>query len=69
VEALGIFLRLMRRVPDREPRRIYCQRLWKMLKRRRSPVVMQIYAIKCAVHYHAHVMIAQMQSGQIVNSF
>jgi radical SAM superfamily enzyme YgiQ (UPF0313 family) len=68
-EALGIFLRLMRRVPDRELRRIYRQRLWTMLKRRRSPVVMQIYAIKCAMHYHAHTMIAQMQSGQIVNSF
>jgi Domain of unknown function (DUF4070) len=68
-EALGIFLRLMRQVPDRDLRRIYRQRLWTMLKRRRSPVVMQIYAIKCAMHYHAHTMISQMQSGKIVNSF
>jgi radical SAM superfamily enzyme YgiQ (UPF0313 family) len=68
-EALGIFMRLMQRVPDRDLRAIYRKRLWYMLKRRRSPVVMQIYAIKCAMHFHAHTMITQMQSGQIVNSF
>jgi len=68
-EAFGIFLRLMRRVPDRNLRRIYRERLWTMLKRRRSPVVMQIYAIKCAMHYHAHTMIGQMKSGTIINSF
>jgi radical SAM superfamily enzyme YgiQ (UPF0313 family) len=70
LEALGILVRLMRRVPEAELRRIYRQRLWRMLKRRRSPIVMQIYAIKCAMHYHAHTMIARMRSGRgIVNSF
>ncbi|MGN8023817.1 DUF4070 domain-containing protein [Phyllobacterium sp. 22229] len=69
LEAAGIFLRLMRQVPDRELRRTYRRRIWSMLKRRRSPVVMQIYAIKCAMHYHAHTMIARMQTGPIVNSF
>jgi radical SAM superfamily enzyme YgiQ (UPF0313 family) len=68
-EALGIFMRLMRRVPEPELRLVYRQRLWAMLKRRRSPVVMQIYAIKCAMHYHAYTMIRQMRAGQIVNSF
>ncbi|WP_448956109.1 DUF4070 domain-containing protein [Labrys neptuniae] len=69
LEAIGIFARLMRRVPQKELRRIYRQRLWTMLKRRRSPVVMQIYAIKCAMHYHAHTMITDMRAGRIVNSF
>lgn len=69
LEAAGIFLRLMRRVPQKELRRVYRQRLWTMLKRRRSPVVMQIYAIKCAMHYHAHTMITDMRAGRIVNSF
>ena len=60
----------MRTVPERELRRVYRRRLWNMLKRRRSPIIMQIYAIKCAMHYHAHVMISQMRAGQrIVNSF
>jgi hypothetical protein len=30
---------------------------------------MQIYAIKCAMHYHAHTMIADMRAGRVVNSF
>ncbi|AVA24469.1 MULTISPECIES: radical SAM protein [unclassified Rhizobium] len=69
-EAAGIFTRLMRRVQDPELRNIYRQRLWKLLLRRRSPVILQIYAIKCAMHYHAHKMVQQMRSGgDIVNSF
>ncbi|MDK4742222.1 DUF4070 domain-containing protein [Rhizobium sp. CNPSo 3464] len=69
-EAAGIFTRLMRRVQDAELRNIYRQRLWKLLLRRRSPVILQIYAIKCAMHYHAHKMVQQMRSGgDIVNSF
>jgi radical SAM superfamily enzyme YgiQ (UPF0313 family) len=70
LEAAGIFARLMRRVQEADLRRVYRQRLWKLLLRRRSPVVLQIYAIKCAMHYHAHLMIQQMRSGgDIVNSF
>ncbi|MFS8054196.1 DUF4070 domain-containing protein [Rhizobium sp. BR 317] len=69
-EAAGIFTRLMRRVQDPELRNIYRQRFWKLLLRRRSPVILQIYAIKCAMHYHAHKMVQQMRSGgDIVNSF
>ncbi|MEF0943853.1 DUF4070 domain-containing protein [Rhizobium sp. BR 362] len=69
-EAAGIFARLMRRVQDPSLRHIYRQRLWKLLLRRRSPVILQIYAIKCAMHYHAHKMVQQMRSGgDIVNSF
>jgi radical SAM superfamily enzyme YgiQ (UPF0313 family) len=69
-EAAGIFARLMRRVQESDLRHIYRQRLWKLLLRRRSPVILQIYAIKCAMHYHAHIMVQQMRSGgDIVNSF
>ncbi|MDL2400983.1 DUF4070 domain-containing protein [Rhizobium mayense] len=69
-EAAGIFTRLMRRVQEADLRNIYRQRLWKLLLRRRSPVILQIYAIKCAMHYHAHKMVQQMQTGgDIVNSF
>ncbi|MDL2408972.1 radical SAM protein [Rhizobium calliandrae] len=69
-EAAGIFTRLMRRVQEADLRNIYRKRLWKLLLRRRSPVILQIYAIKCAMHYHAHKMVQQMQTGgDIVNSF
>ncbi|MDE1994890.1 MAG: DUF4070 domain-containing protein [Rhizobiaceae bacterium] len=69
-EALGIFLRLMRTVDDADLRRIYRRRLSKVLRRRCSPLMLQIYAIKCAMHYHSHLMVRQMKTGgQIVNSF
>ena len=70
LEAAGILVRLMRLVQESDLRNIYRQRLWKLLLRRRSPVILQTYAIKCAMHYHAHKMVQQMQSGgNIVNSF
>jgi hypothetical protein len=70
LEAAGIFARLMRLVQESDLRNIYRQRLWKLLLRRRSPVILQTYAIKCAMHYHAHKMVQQMRSGgDIVNSF
>jgi radical SAM superfamily enzyme YgiQ (UPF0313 family) len=70
IEGLAIIVRLMRTVPEQELRRTYRRRLWNMLKRRRSPILLQIYAIKCAMHYHTHVMMSRMRSGKaIVNSF
>ncbi|MGO4569378.1 DUF4070 domain-containing protein [Rhizobium sp. 2YAF20] len=70
LEAAGIFFRLMRLVREAPLRQIYRQRLLKLLLRRPSPLVLQIYAIKCAMHYHAHLMVGKMRSGgEIVNSF
>lgn len=69
-QALGIFLRLMRHVPDAGLRRVYRHRIWRLLKQRRSPILIQTYAIKCAMHYHTHLMIEQMRNGSsIINSF
>jgi radical SAM superfamily enzyme YgiQ (UPF0313 family) len=63
VEAVGLFLRLMRKVPDRTLRQVYRRRFWNTLRRRPSAVVLQTYAIKCAMHYHAHALIADMRKG------
>lgn len=66
---MGIFVRLMRRVPEPELSRTYGQRIWRLLKRRPSPLMLHICAIKCAMHYHANTMVQQMQSGVAINSF
>jgi radical SAM superfamily enzyme YgiQ (UPF0313 family) len=70
-EALGIFARLMRHVPDANLRREYRRRLWRVVKRRRAPLVLQTYAIKCAMHHHVHTMVRQMlvEGQRITNSF
>jgi hypothetical protein len=56
-QALGIFLRLMRGIPDAALRRTYRQRLWMVLKRRPEPIILRLYTLKCAMHYHLHIMV------------
>jgi radical SAM superfamily enzyme YgiQ (UPF0313 family) len=69
--AIGIFLRLMSCIDDRQLRRVYRQRVLRMLRRRPDPVVLFVYLIKCVVHYHHYTMSQQMSgtARQLVNSF
>jgi hypothetical protein len=53
-QALGIILRLMMRVPDGALRGVYRRQFWRVLRTRRNPAVLRIYAIKCAIHFHMH---------------
>jgi hypothetical protein len=70
VQATGLYVRLMRRIPDATLRREYRRRLWRLIKARREPEVLHIYAIRCAMHYHFHTLIRHMAGGEgpIVNS-
>jgi radical SAM superfamily enzyme YgiQ (UPF0313 family) len=61
-EAAAIFVMLMRRVPDASLRREYRRRLMQVVWRRREPEVIQSYALKCAMHFHAHRMVQEMIS-------
>jgi radical SAM superfamily enzyme YgiQ (UPF0313 family) len=61
-EAAAIFVLLMRGVPDAALRREYRRRLMRVAWRRREPEVIQSYAIKCAMHFHAHRMVQEMLS-------
>jgi radical SAM superfamily enzyme YgiQ (UPF0313 family) len=71
VEASAIFVRLMHHVPDAGLRREYRRRMWRAARRRREPLILQGYAIKCAMHYHVHTLVRQMLGGgrRITNSF
>jgi radical SAM superfamily enzyme YgiQ (UPF0313 family) len=61
-ETLGIFIMLMRGVPNSALRREYRRRLLRIVLRRPSPAIVQLYAIKCAMHFHIHTMVEQMQA-------
>ena len=52
----------MRGVPDASLRREYRRRLMRVAWRRREPEVIESYAIKCAMHFHAHRMVQGMLS-------
>lgn len=61
-EASTIVVQLFRGIPDAALRREYRRHLWKALKRRRDPSLLQVYALKCALHFHAFMMAKQMLS-------
>lgn len=66
--ALGLFFRLMWGVPEAALRREYKLRLWRIWAARRDPYVLLLYAIKCAMHYHAHLMIRRIETnGSVIN--
>jgi len=71
VEAVGLLARLARRVPEPSLRRAYLGRVAGLLKSRRDPAVLWVYALKCAMHYHAHTMARRMAEGRapVVNSY
>lgn len=70
VRAAGLFLLLMKNVPDAELRRIYRHRMATMLRHRPDPSVLFICVVKCAMHYHHYTMSHQMaESRTLVNTF
>jgi len=66
-----MYLQLMRGVPEAHLREEYRRRIRNLLRTRRDPVVLSVYLIKCAIHYHVHTMVENMNNCQnrIVNTF
>jgi radical SAM superfamily enzyme YgiQ (UPF0313 family) len=70
VQSLGLYLRLMRGIPDASLRREYHRRFLNMARRRFDPGLWLFYLIKVAFHYHAHTMAKDMAAGRsLVNSY
>jgi radical SAM superfamily enzyme YgiQ (UPF0313 family) len=55
-----VYHRLMRGVEDAGLRREYRRRVGRLLRVRPDPVVLFVYLIKCAMHYHHYTMAKQM---------
>ncbi len=60
VEALAIFVMLTRGVPDPALRREYRRSMLRVTRRRPVPAILQLYALKCAMHFHFHMMVQEM---------
>jgi radical SAM superfamily enzyme YgiQ (UPF0313 family) len=70
LQALGLAARLMSRVREQSLRRAYRQHLWRALARRHDPIVLRIYAVKCAMHYHVHRLVGALRDqGGALNTF
>ena len=61
-EAFGVMMRLLLGVREGSLRAIYRRRLWRALRLRRSPAVIRIYAVNCAIHYHMHCLVRALQA-------
>jgi radical SAM superfamily enzyme YgiQ (UPF0313 family) len=69
VTSLGLYVRLMRGIPEAWLRKEYRRRLARVLKRR-QPDLAVYYLFKISLHYHQYTMARQMASGKtLVNSF
>ncbi len=69
--AIGLFIRLMTRVPDRALKQEYRQRLWRFLKVHRRPGLILNYVFHMTMQYHAQYLANRMANRemQLVNSF
>jgi radical SAM superfamily enzyme YgiQ (UPF0313 family) len=65
-QAAGLFLQLMRNIPEASLRREYRCRIGRFLKVRRDPATLLSFVFSCAMHYHAHSMARRMVSGRTV---
>jgi radical SAM superfamily enzyme YgiQ (UPF0313 family) len=70
-QAIGLFTRLMTRVPDPRLRREYRKRLWRFLKVHRRPGIVLFYVFHMAMHYHAWHLAQRVADPdlELVNSF
>lgn len=70
-ESIGLFLRVLNKVPDVSLRQVYRQRFWSFLKARPEPSVLRIYALKCAIHWHMHKFIRRLMATEkpLVNTY
>jgi len=70
VQSIGLYVRLMRGIPEAKLRREYRRRFMNLLKHRWDPGLWLYYLIKAAFHYHAHTLARQLSSGgKLVNSY
>jgi len=69
LRAIGLFVRLIRNVPDPELRQIYRRRMATVLRRRPDPNFLLICVLKCAMHYHHYTLSHQMVEQRLVNTF
>ena len=68
--ALGLFVLLMKNVPDPDLRRIYRRRMARILRERPDTSVLFVCVVKCAVHYHHYTMSREMfERRTLVNTF
>ena len=64
LHAAGLFVRMMKGIPEPELRREYRRRIGRLIRARPDPGTLLTYIFKCAMHYHAYSMARTMASDR-----
>jgi hypothetical protein len=58
-------------IGDRSLRKIYLRRVLTVLRKRPDGVLLKLYAIRCATHYHFHRLTRQLRAhdGSLLNTY
>jgi radical SAM superfamily enzyme YgiQ (UPF0313 family) len=62
LQAFGLLARVLSHVPERSLRSVYRERVWRCLRVRRDPVVIVLYVMRCAIHYHMHRLVRALSA-------
>ena len=60
------YCRLMRGVDDRQLRAFYRRRMWRLLRRRRDPILLLSFLLRCVGHHHFQAMTEHMAGARMV---
>jgi len=71
IEAGVVTARMMLQMRDRRLRRFYLGRVIGALRRRPDGVLLRLYAIRCAMHFHLHALTRQLRTddGRLINTY
>jgi len=71
MQVLLLSASILLRLPDRGLRRIYVQRFLAALRKRPDAGLMRMYALRCAIHFHFHQLVHQLQARDrpLINTY
>ena len=71
LEACILMARMMLLLRDRSLRKIYLRRILGVLRRRPDGILLKLYAIRCATHFHLHQLTRQLRThdGSLLNTY
>jgi hypothetical protein len=69
IEAAVVAARLLLQMNDRVLRKVYLGRFVSAARSRPDGVLLRLYAIRVAMHFHFHQLTLRLQDGRLINTY
>jgi hypothetical protein len=71
IESGVLIARIGLQMRDRNLKRIYFDRIWNVLCEPPDGILLRLYAIRCAMHFHLHQLACQLRASdaQLINTY